>query len=141
MENKIIPALNPVELAREVSLMGKSFEGKHVVYLLDVGLDQRMQEEYYIRFRKVILSLMELINSFSDSYFNLVLYWNLRGLALGKILRANDENKKYATEWLDSLGEMNCPYRKTEEHGCPRNFALQANARSCGTLVWNEYGC
>ena len=64
--------------------MGKSFEGKHVVYLLDVGLDQRMQEEYYIRFRKVV-SLMESINSFSsDSYFNLVLYWNLREVsALG----------------------------------------------------------
>lgn len=125
LENKIIPDLNPVELAREVSLMGKSFEGKHVVYLLDVGLDQRMQEEYYIRFRKVILSLMESINSLSsDSYFNLVLYWNLREVsALGKtILRANDENKKYATEWLDSLGENELSIQENRRTWVPQEL-------------------
>ena len=125
LENKIIPDLNPVELAREVSLMGKSFEGKHVVYLLDVGLDQKNAGGVLYSFSKVILSLMESINSLSsDSYFNLVLYWNLREVsALGKtILRANDENKKYATEWLDSLGENELSIQENRRTWVPQEL-------------------
>ena len=64
-DNKIIPDIIPEELDREVSMMGKSFEGKHVVYLLDVGLDQRMQEEYYIRSKGYCL--IDEINKFLSS--------------------------------------------------------------------------
>ena len=53
------------------------------------------------------LAVLESLTKLSqNSYFNLVLCWNLREAhALGKtILRANDENKRYATEWVTSLG-------------------------------------
>ena len=46
--------------------------------------------------------LSSIANLSPRSYFNLVLFWNLREAhALGKtILRANQENKKYAIDWL-----------------------------------------
>ena len=57
-------------------------------------------------FAENIQSLVESISNLSSSsYFNLVLFWDLReGAALGKtILPANNENKQYAVDWLNSL--------------------------------------
>ena len=102
-----LPPAAPPELQREVSLMGKDYKGKHVVYLLDVGshvLEGERANEVFENMKSELLA--SIANLSPNSYFNMVLFWNLReASALGKtILRANQENKKYAIDWLTGLG-------------------------------------
>ncbi len=102
----VIPPIKPNEHAREIQIMGKSYEGKHVVYLLDASIHRVDSPEGKKSFAENIQSLVESISNLSSSsYFNLVLFWDLReGAALGKtILPANNENKQYAVDWLNSL--------------------------------------
>ena len=87
--------------------MGKDFRGKHVVYLLDVGsyvLQGEGSGELFEKMKTEVLS--SIANLSANSYFNVVLFWNLReASALGKtILRADQEYKKYAIDWLSGLG-------------------------------------
>jgi hypothetical protein len=108
----VIPSLIPpvvvTEPENEVTFLGKSYEGRHVVYLLDVGtyvLDGNDSVEQFNQSKEALVS--SIITLSPNSYFNLVLYWNLREVAaLGKtILKANQENKKYAIDWITSLGD------------------------------------
>ncbi len=95
------------DLASSVEFLGSPYEAKHVVYLLDVGTYQFNDADGPKRLEEMKLGVLESLTKLSpNSYFNLVLCWNLREAhALGKtILRANDENKRYAAEWLASLG-------------------------------------
>ena len=50
--------------------------------------------------------LSSIVNLSPNAYFNLLLYWNLREVSsLRKtILRASQENKKYAIDWITGLG-------------------------------------
>ena len=113
---KPLPLLKPKPLLpvpvpepeREIAFMGQNFQGKHVVYLLDVGTHVLAEKETKESFKAMKTEILSSIANLSPrSYFNLVLFWNLREAhALGKtILRANQENKKYAIDWLSSLGE------------------------------------
>ena len=113
LENMLAPALNlpapPSSLALEhrVDFLGQPYEAKHVVYVVDVGSYQLQGPDAAERMERIKLAVLESLTKLSaNSYFNLVLCWNLREAhALGKtILRANDENKRYATEWITSLG-------------------------------------
>lgn len=110
----LLPApslLPPVEIpqpAEEVTFLGKSYKGKHVVYLLDAGtyvLDGNHSIEQFAKIKEALIS--SILTLSPNSYFNLVLYWNLReASALGKtILMASQQNKKYAIEWIGSLGD------------------------------------
>ena len=104
----LLPPVSIAEPANEVSFMGKSYEGRHVVYLLDVGTYVLDGNDSVRQFKKNKESLINSIIMLSpNSYFNLVLYWNLREVAgLGKtLLKASQENKKYAIDWITSLGE------------------------------------
>jgi hypothetical protein len=95
------------ELASEVEFLGQEYEGKHVVYLLDVGDYQLEGDGAAERMDRMKIAVLDSLTKLSgNSYFNVVLCWNLREAhALGKtILRASDENKKYATDWITSLG-------------------------------------
>ena len=95
------------QLASEVEFLGQKYEGKHVVYLLDVGGYQLEGEGAVQRMDRMKIAVLDSLTKLSgNSYFNVVLCWNLREAhALGKtILRASDENKKYATDWITSLG-------------------------------------
>ena len=94
-------------LEHRVEFLDQSYEGKHVVYVVDVGAYQLKGPNAVQRLEEMKLAVLESLTKLSsNSYFNLVLCWNLRDAhALGKtILRANDENKRYATEWITSLG-------------------------------------
>lgn len=104
----LLPPVSIAEPANEVSFMGKSYEGRHVVYLLDVGTYVLDGNDSVGQFEKNKESLINSIITLSpNSYFNLVLYWNLREVAaLGKtLLKASQENKKYAIDWITSLGK------------------------------------
>ena len=104
----LLPPVSIAEPSNEVSFMGKSYEGRHVVYLLDVGTYVLDGNDSVRQFEKNKESLINSIIMLSpNSYFNLVLYWNLREVAgLGKtLLKASQENKKYAIDWITSLGE------------------------------------
>ncbi len=104
----LLPPVSIPEPANEVSFMGNSYKGRHVVYLLDVGTYVLEGNESVQRFNKTKEALINSIITLSpNSYFNLVLYWNLREVAaLGKtLLKASQENKKYAIDWITSLGD------------------------------------
>jgi len=95
-----------LDLAAEVEFLGQNYEGKHVVYLVDVGGYQLNGDGAVERLDRMKVALLESLTKLSsNSFFNLVLCWNLREAhALGKtILRASDENKKFATDWITSL--------------------------------------
>jgi len=103
--------LSPVdalpEISSEVSFLNKVYEGRHVVYILDVGDYVLQGEGAAQRFEKMKDAVLSSLVTLSpNSYFNLVLYWNLRETsALGKtILKANRENVKYAIDWITGLG-------------------------------------
>ena len=113
LEEMLAPALklpeppSSLELGNRVDFIDQTYEAKHVVYLIDVGSYQLKGPNGVERLESMKLSVLESLTKLSaNSYFNLVLCWNLReSHALGKtILRANDENKRYATEWITSLG-------------------------------------
>ena len=96
-----------IEPVNEVTFLGKSYEGRHVVYLLDVGtyvLEGNDSVKHFNQSKDALIS--SIITLSPNSYFNLVLCWNLREVAaLGKtILKASQENKKYAVDWITSLG-------------------------------------
>lgn len=104
----ILPQLDAPDLPKDVSFLGKTYDGRHVVYLLDVGTYVLESKESVIQFNKIKKGLISSILSLSpNAYFNLVMYWNLReASALGPtILKASKENKKYAEDWINSLGE------------------------------------
>ena len=103
----VIPEVDPKNLAREVMLNDKIYEGKHALYVLDASLHSLDSEEGQKSFVDTTNSVINSIESLSSySFFNLVVFWDLReAAALGKtILRANDENKRFAINWLKSLG-------------------------------------
>jgi hypothetical protein len=103
---EVIPKVDSADLAREVRLMGDVYDGKHAVYVLDASLHLFEDVNNRKSFSDSITAIIESINSLSSySFFNLVIYWDLReAAALGKtIVRASDENKKFATDWLSSL--------------------------------------
>lgn len=113
LEEMLAPALkmpgppSSFDLENRVEFLDQTYEAKHVVYVLDVGSYQLKGPYASNRFERMKLAVLESLTKLSaNSYFNLVLCWNLREAhALGKtILRANDENKRYATEWITSLG-------------------------------------
>lgn len=104
---EVLSPANPEDLNAEVMLFNKTYKGKHVVYVLDASVYMVEDNKSIQRFEKMRNELMDsIINLSSNSYFNLVLYWNLReASALGRtIIRANQENKKMALDWLTSLG-------------------------------------
>jgi len=105
---EVLSPVNPEDLNAEVTLFNKTYKGKHVVYVLDASVYMVEDNKSIQRFEKMRNELMDsIINLSSNSYFNLVLYWNLReASALGRtIIRANQENKKKALDWLSSLGD------------------------------------
>ena len=104
----LLPPVEIPEPAEEVTFLGKSYKGKHVVYLLDAGtyvLDGNQSIEQFTKIKEALIS--SILTLSPNSYFNLVLYWNLReASALRKtILMASQQNKKYAIEWIGSLGD------------------------------------
>ena len=106
--SNILPPLNNIELPKDVSFLSKSYDGRHVVYLLDVGTYVLDGTNAVQNFQKVKKGLISSIQDLSpNAYFNLVLFWNLREVsALGPtILKASKENKKYAIDWIESLGD------------------------------------
>ena len=103
---EVLTPVNPEDLNVEVMLFDKVYQGKHVVYVLDASVYMVENNASAQRFEKMRSALMDsIINLSTNSYFNLVLYWNLReAAALGRtIIRANQENKKLAIDWLSSL--------------------------------------
>ena len=106
-EPRILGPLEMREPSNEVIFNNRTYEGRHVVYLLDVGTYLLEDNQSIQQFQKAKEELISSIVSLSpNSYFNLVLYWNLRdAAALGKtILKSSQENKKYAIDWITSLG-------------------------------------
>ena len=93
---QVIPPVDSlVDVSSEVSFLDKIYEGRHVVYILDVGNYVLQGEGAAERFEKMKDAVLSSIVTLSpNSYFNLVLYWNLRETsALGKtILKANRDN-------------------------------------------------
>ncbi len=107
-KSSILPQLDAADLPKDISFLGKTYDGRHVVYLLDVGTYVVENKESVAQFNKIKKGLISSILSLSpNSYFNLVMYWNLReASALGPtILKASKENKKYAEDWINSLGD------------------------------------
>lgn len=103
---EVLSPVNQEDLNAEVILFNKTYKGKHVVYVLDASLYMIENNSSAKRFEKMRNEVMDsIINLSTNSYFNLVMYWNLReAAALGRtILRANQENKKLAIDWLSSL--------------------------------------
>ena len=104
---EVLSPVNPEDLNAEVTLFNKTYKGKHVVYALDASVYMVENNRSVQRFEKMRNELMDsIINLSSNSYFNLILYWNLREAAALKrtIIRANQENKKLALDWLSGLG-------------------------------------
>ena len=102
----VLAPVNQENLNAEVTLFNKVYKGKHVVYVLDTSLYMIEDNSSSQRFQEMRNEVMDsIINLSTNSYFNLVLYWNLReAAALGRtIIRANQENKKLALDWLGSL--------------------------------------
>ena len=103
----VLSPVNPDDLNAEIMLFNKTYNGKHVVYVLDASLYMIENNSSSQRFEKMRNAVMDsIVNLSANSYFNLVLYWNLReAAALGRtIIRADQENKKLALDWLGSLG-------------------------------------
>jgi hypothetical protein len=101
------PDVDSSDLASGVTFINDKYEGKHVVYLIDVGQYQLDGPDAVARMGKIKTEVLTSLATLSpNSYFNLVLCWNLREAnALGKtILRASKENIKYASDWITSLG-------------------------------------
>jgi hypothetical protein len=121
----IPPADSLVDVSSEVTFLDKIYEGRHVVYILDVG-DYVLQGEGAVeRFEKMkdaVLSSMVTLSP--NSYFNLVLYWNLRETsALGKtILKANRDNIKYAIDWITGLGSSLEDLRENRNQFVPKEL-------------------
>ena len=105
---QVLPPVSTLpDISSEVSFLNQIYEGRHVVYVLDVGdyvLQGEGSAQRFEQMKDAVLS--SLVTLSPNSYFNLVLYWNLRETsALGKtILKANRENVKYAVDWITGLG-------------------------------------
>ena len=116
------------EPSNEVIFNNRTYEGRHVVYLLDVGTYLLEDNQSMQQFQKAKEELISSIVSLSpNSYFNLVLYWNLRdAAALGKtILKSSQENKKYAIDWITSLGITKDSLKTDRNQYYPRNYYMQ----------------
>ncbi len=103
---EVLSPVNPEDLNAEVMFFNKVYQGKHVVYVLDASVYMIENNASAQRFEKMRGAIMDsIINLSTNSYFNLVIYWNLReAAALGRtIIRADQENKKLAIDWLSSL--------------------------------------
>ena len=83
---KLPESPSALQLASEVEFLDQTYEGKHVVYLVDVGGYQLEGKDGAARFNRMKVALLESLTKLSkNSYFNLVLCWNLREAhALGK---------------------------------------------------------
>ena len=104
---KMLPPVAPPDLSSEVTFLNQVYEGRHVVFLLDAGLYMVKGDGAVPKFEKMKDALLSsIVNLSPNAYFNLLLYWNLREVSsLGKtILRASQENKKYAIDWITGLG-------------------------------------
>ena len=102
----ILPPVAPPDLSSEVTFLNQVYEGRHVVFLLDAGLYMLKGDGAVTKFEKMKDALLSsIVNLSPNAYFNLLLYWNLREVSsLGKtILRASQENKKYAIDWITGL--------------------------------------
>lgn len=121
----VIPEVDPKNLAREVMLNDKIYEGKHALYVLDASLHSLDSEEGQKSFVDTTNSVINSIESLSSySFFNLVVFWDLReAAALGKtILRANDENKRFAINWLKSLGSTSESVKENRSQFHPKEL-------------------
>ncbi len=123
---QIIPPVEKLpDVSAEVSFLGEIYEGRHVVFALDVG-DYVLQgdgaAERFEKTKDAVLS--SLVTLSPNSYFNLVLYWNLReASALGKtILKANRENVKYAVDWITGLGSSVEDLRENRNQFVPKEL-------------------
>ena len=102
----MLPPVAPPDLSSEVTFLNQVYEGRHVVFLLDAGLYMLKGDGAVTKFEKMKDALLSsIVNLSPNAYFNLLLYWNLREVSsLGKtILRASQENKKYAIDWITGL--------------------------------------
>ena len=98
--------------------------------------------ETVIQFNKAKDALVSSIVSLSpNSYFNLVLYWNLREVAaLGKtILKASSENKKYAIDWISSLGDTKESIKSDRNQYYPKRIICRPCTWYYWTLVWFKH--
>ena len=100
---KVLSPVNTLpEISSEVSFLNEVYEGRHVVYILDVG-DYVLQGEgaaqRFEQMKDAVLS--SLVTLSPNSYFNLVLYWNLREASVWENHpKANRDNVKYAIDWI-----------------------------------------
>ena len=120
-----LPPVHVAEPATEISFMGRNYSGKHAVYVLDTGPYVLRDADSIRFFEKMKEELVSSIASLSpNSYFNLVLFWNLReASALGPtILRANQENKKYAIDWISSLGTQTDQLKENRNQYYPKEL-------------------
>ena len=69
------------DLKQQVEFIDQKFDAKHVVYLIDVGPYQLKGTKSIERLEKIKVALLDSINKLSsNSYFNVVMCWNLREL-------------------------------------------------------------
>ena len=124
---EMLPPVQPSDLASEVMFLDEVYEGRHVVFLLDAGLYMVDGDGAIPKFEKMKDALLSsIVNLSPNSYFNLLLYWNLREVSsLGKtILRASQENKKYAIDWIAGLGSESETLKETAINITPRNYSM-----------------
>ncbi len=122
---EMLPPVQPSDLASEVMFLDEVYEGRHVVFLLDAGLYMVDGEGAIPKFEKMKDALLSsIVNLSPNSYFNLLLYWNLREVSsLGKtILRASQENKKYAIDWIAGLGSESETLKENRNQYYPKEL-------------------
>ncbi len=79
-QSSILPPVIAPEPNREVSFMGKVYEGKHVVFLLDADLHMLKGDSARRNFESMKNEILTSIASLSpNSYFNLVLFLEPKG--------------------------------------------------------------
>ncbi len=122
---EMLPPVQPSDLASEVMFLDEVYEGRHVVFLLDAGLYMVDGDGAIPKFEKMKDALLSsIVNLSPNSYFNLLLYWNLREVSsLGKtILRASQENKKYAIDWIAGLGSESETLKENRNQYYPKEL-------------------
>ena len=122
---KMLPPVAPPDLSSEVTFLNQVYEGRHVVFLLDAGLYMVKGDGAVPKFEKMKDALLSsIVNLSPNAYFNLLLYWNLREVSsLGKtILRASQENKKYAIDWITGLGSETDKLKENRNQYYPKEL-------------------
>ena len=137
---QVLPPVSTLpDISSEVSFLNQIYEGRHVVYVLDVGdyvLQGEGSAQRFEQMKDAVLS--SLVTLSPNSYFNLVLYWNLRETsALGKtILKANRENVKYAVDWITGLGSSIEDLQENRNQFVPKELLYtQTYSRSSWSMV------